>query len=69
MKPLTPRELQVLHSFCGDRMNKEVARDLKVSIKTVEKHRDKIYKKLGCHTGVGMVIKASKLGLVCTHDL
>ncbi|RYD95615.1 MAG: response regulator transcription factor [Sphingomonadales bacterium] len=44
---LTPRELEVVHLLARGLINPEVARDLNISIKTVETHRSSIMHKLG----------------------
>lgn len=43
---LTPRECQVLQMVTGGYPNKAIASELKLSIKTVEKHRGSIMRKL-----------------------
>jgi len=43
---LTTRELQVLERFVSGRLNKQIADDLNISIKTVEAHRANIMDKL-----------------------
>jgi len=47
---LTRRQLQVLEGVAGGRLNKQIADDLSLSIKTVEAHRAAIMKKLGANT-------------------
>lgn len=43
---LTPREKQVLELVVQGRLNKQIASDLKVAIKTVESHRSSLTKKM-----------------------
>ena len=43
---LTTRELQVLERIVSGRLNKQIADDLNISIKTVEAHRANIMDKL-----------------------
>jgi RNA polymerase sigma factor (sigma-70 family) len=47
---LTPREQQVLERIVSGRLNKQIADDLGISIKTVEAHRANIMDKLRANT-------------------
>ncbi|MDR2128130.1 MAG: response regulator [Burkholderiaceae bacterium] len=47
---LTARELQVLERIVAGRLNKQIADDLGISIKTVEAHRANIMEKLDANT-------------------
>jgi two-component system response regulator TtrR len=47
---LTPRELNVLERIVAGRLNKQIADDLGISIKTVEAHRANIMDKLRART-------------------
>ncbi|MDR1969419.1 MAG: response regulator [Burkholderiaceae bacterium] len=47
---LTGREAQVLERIVAGRLNKQIADDLRISIKTVEAHRANIMEKLGVST-------------------
>ncbi|MGQ0709566.1 MAG: response regulator transcription factor [Rhodoferax sp.] len=47
---LTLRESQVLERIVAGRLNKQIADDLAISIKTVEAHRANIMEKLGANT-------------------
>ena len=47
---LTTREAQVLQRIVAGRLNKQIADDLGISIKTVEAHRANIMEKLGANT-------------------
>ncbi len=47
---LTPREQQVLERIVAGRLNKQIADDLGISIKTVEAHRANIMDKLHANT-------------------
>lgn len=46
---LTARELEILRLAADARDNEEIARDLSLSIRTVERHLQNIYAKLGIH--------------------
>ena len=47
---LTSREAQVLERIVAGRLNKQIADDLGISIKTVEAHRANIMEKLSANT-------------------
>lgn len=47
---LTPRETQVMEGLVAGKRNKEIARDLFISFRTVELHRSKIMEKLGANS-------------------
>jgi len=46
---LTSRELEVLQLVAEGKVNKQIASDLCISIKTVEKHRQQVMNKLNIH--------------------
>jgi FixJ family two-component response regulator len=50
MAKLTTRESQVLERIVAGRLNKQIADDLGISIKTVEAHRANIMEKLNANT-------------------
>ena len=50
MAKLTSREAQVLERIVAGRLNKQIADDLNISIKTVEAHRANIMEKLNANT-------------------
>jgi FixJ family two-component response regulator len=47
---LTARETEVLHLIVAGRLNKQIADDLGISIKTVEVHRARVMEKMGAHS-------------------
>jgi DNA-binding NarL/FixJ family response regulator len=61
---LTPRELEMLLLIAKGSPNKESAALLKISIKTVEKHRQNLMDKLNIHDTAGLTRHAISLGLV-----
>ena len=61
---LTPRELEVLCLIARGHPNKEIAYTLKVSIKTVEKHRQATMDKLNLHDVAGLTRYAMAKGLL-----
>ena len=61
---LTSREREVLQLVAEGNLNKEVAADLGISIKTVEKHRQNVMRKLGIHDTAGLTRYAISAGIV-----
>ncbi|HEX5127646.1 MAG TPA: response regulator transcription factor [Rhodocyclaceae bacterium] len=47
---LTPREREVLHLIVAGRLNKQIADELGISIKTVEVHRARVMEKMGANS-------------------
>jgi DNA-binding NarL/FixJ family response regulator len=61
---LTPRELQVLKLIAEARSSKEIAAELVISVKTVERHRQNILDKLGMSDRVELTRYAIRRGLI-----
>lgn len=61
---LTPREREVLQLVAEGLANKQIAGDLEISIKTVEKHRQSVMEKLNIHETAGLARYAIAAGLV-----
>jgi DNA-binding NarL/FixJ family response regulator len=61
---LTPREREVLQLVAEGHTNSAIAHILKVSVKTVEKHRASLMSKLDVHDVAGLVRVAVKYGLI-----
>jgi DNA-binding NarL/FixJ family response regulator len=61
---LTPRELEVLNEVAGGKTNQEVAFNLKISEKTVEKHLRGIFTKLRVESRVEAAVRAYRLGII-----
>jgi DNA-binding CsgD family transcriptional regulator len=59
--PLTPREREVLDWVAAGKTNRDVAAILGASPRTVEKHLERIYEKLGVETRTAAVMRAIKL--------
>ncbi len=64
VEPLTERELEVLTLLASGRPNKEVARDLFVSVGTVKTHTNNIYRKLGVRNRAEALARARSLKIV-----
>ena len=59
---LTPRELDILRLVCLGRLNKEIAGELSLSIRTVEGHLNAILGKLGARSRTEAAMYASSKG-------
>jgi len=57
---LTERELQVLQLICQEHINREIAEDLGISVRTVDAHRRNLMQKTGAKNTVGLVKFAIK---------
>lgn len=61
---LSPREIEVLQLIAEGHPNKQAATRLGISIKTVEKHRQKLMDKLQIHETAGLTRYAVAAGLI-----
>lgn len=61
---LTPREKQVLKLIAEGRRNREIAKYLFISVKTVEKHRSNLMHKTNLHNTAALTSLAMERGLV-----
>jgi DNA-binding CsgD family transcriptional regulator len=67
---LTTREAQVLERIVAGRLNKQIADDLGISIKTVEAHRANIMEKLNANTVADLlkIALGAQAGKACRPD-
>ena len=65
---LTPRELEVLQLVAEGYANKQIAGELFVSIKTIEKHRQQLMNKLEIHNVAGLTRYAIIMGIIETSS-
>jgi len=63
-KSLTSREMEVLQLIAEGKTNKETAVELGIGIKTVEKHREHLMKKLDIHDTAGLTRYAIGAGII-----
>jgi DNA-binding NarL/FixJ family response regulator len=63
-RPLTSREAEVLQLVAEGAANKQVAAELGISIKTVEKHRQQLMDKLDIHDTAGLTRHAIATGVI-----
>lgn len=64
---LTSREMEVLKLIAEGYRNKQTADLLGISVKTVERHRANLMKKLDLHSGAALTAFALEKGLICTE--
>jgi DNA-binding NarL/FixJ family response regulator len=65
---VTLREREVLKLLAEGHTNKEIARMLNISVKTVEKHRANIMQKLDLHNAASLTAYACQKGLVAPAE-
>jgi DNA-binding NarL/FixJ family response regulator len=61
---LSPREMEVLQMIAESMANKQIAAELGISIKTVEKHRGRLMQKLDIHDTAGLARHAMASGVI-----
>ncbi len=61
---LSAREIDLLRLVATGRLNKQAASELCISVKTVEKHRGRLMKKLGIHGIAGLTHFAIYAGVI-----
>ena len=65
---LTPREREVLTLIAEGFSNAEIAEKLVISVKTVDRHRENIMRKLNLHSRIELVKYALRIGLIDLDD-
>ena len=66
VRVLTSRENEVLQLIAEGKPNKQIAAELSISIKTVEKHRQQVMNKLNIHEVAGLTRYAISKGIIQT---
>lgn len=56
--PLSPREHQVMHWLAGGKTDRDIGEILGISPRTVHKHLQRIYEKLGVETRTAAVMRS-----------
>jgi DNA-binding NarL/FixJ family response regulator len=64
LEKLTRRQIEVLRLVAKGHRTREIARELQLSVKTVESHRGELMKRLGVRDVVSLVHYAMRVGLV-----
>jgi two-component system response regulator NreC len=65
---LTPREQEVLVLIAEGLTNPEIAEKLVISVKTVDRHRENIMRKLNLHSRIDLVKYALRQGLIALEE-
>jgi DNA-binding NarL/FixJ family response regulator len=68
LRSLTARETEVLKLIAEGYKNRQIADLLGISVKTVERHRANLMKKLDLHSGAALTAFALEKGLVCSEQ-
>jgi DNA-binding NarL/FixJ family response regulator len=66
---LTEREAEILQLIAEGQANKQMAAELGISIKTVEKHRQQVMNKLNIHQIAGLTRYAISKGVIDTNSV
>ena len=64
VRSLTGREREVFLLLAIGRSNKEIARELSISLGTAKKHRENLQRKLDCHSTADLARLAIREGLL-----
>ena len=62
--PLTPSEVRIVRLICDGLQAREIAAKLGVSVRTVEAHKENIFKKVGVHNSILLFRWALRNGVV-----
>jgi DNA-binding NarL/FixJ family response regulator len=68
LRTLSERQRQVLRLLAGGASMREIAKQLRLSVKTVETHRAEVMKRLGIRHLAGLVRYAIMVGIVSAGD-
>jgi DNA-binding NarL/FixJ family response regulator len=63
VNPLTPRETEILGHIASGKTNRQIAKELHLSLSTVKRHLERILSKLGVSDRTQAAVKAVELGL------
>jgi DNA-binding NarL/FixJ family response regulator len=61
---ITESEVQFLQWLCMDKSYKEIASEMFISVRTIDTHRDNLFRKLEINIRVGLIVFAMKNGIV-----
>jgi DNA-binding NarL/FixJ family response regulator len=61
---ISAREMEIIQLIAKEMTSQEIARSLHISLRTVENHRNNIFKKLDVKNTAGLMVMASRLGYI-----
>lgn len=61
---LTKKEIELLPYLCSDATYKEIATSKNIAIKTIDRHKENICKKMNVKTRIGLTALAAKMGFI-----
>ncbi|MBN8836948.1 MAG: response regulator transcription factor [Sphingobacteriia bacterium] len=64
LQRLTPRERELLSLFCSEKSYAEISQTLHISLKTVDRYRDEVFKKMKVKSRLNLVLFAIQNGIV-----
>ncbi len=65
---LTPRELEVLRLLAAGRTNRQISKELTISLSTVKTHVEHLMDKLGVSARAQAAVRAVELGLLAPEE-
>ncbi len=65
---LTPRERQVFEQVARGKMNKQIARDLGTTERTIKAHRQQVMENLRAESMADLVLIAERLGILASSS-
>jgi RNA polymerase sigma factor (sigma-70 family) len=68
VRRLSPRERQVFERVVRGKMNKEIARELGATERTIKAHRHRVMEKLHAKSLAELVMVAERLGVIAGED-
>jgi DNA-binding CsgD family transcriptional regulator len=67
-KLLTVRETQIARLLCMGRRNSEIAKELKISVKTIDTHRLHVMRKIGTKSNTRLLAFALSCGFITLNE-
>ena len=59
----TSKELEIIQLICKEGSNKEIAEEVNLTVRTIEKYRERIHEKIGARNVAGVVVYAIRHGI------
>jgi DNA-binding NarL/FixJ family response regulator len=57
------KELEIIQLICKEGSNKEIAEEVNLTVRSVEKYRERIHEKIGARNVAGVVVYAIRQGI------